>query len=181
MLYFWANLGFAGGKIRTVVIPSHFGFGGTYLQRKKQGLGCLAGPSPRAPATASRGSLSGIRRPSGRRLLAVRLEPRLDQRDLRVDRGMAQPLLPSDELHQLVGALDGGGAVLQRARRRGRPREALRRGGIFLERHEIVRLGAELEAEVEHEIVDRARGLDVAVDGFLGGPDAVLGDAAIVA
>jgi hypothetical protein len=35
-------------------------------------------------------------------------------------------------------------------------------GGVFLERDEIVRRGAELDAEIEHEIVDRARGLKVA-------------------
>ena len=64
----------------------------------------------------------------------------LDQRDLRVDRRMAQALLPGDELHQLVGALDIGRAVLQRARGRGRTHQALRRRGIFLERHEVLRL-----------------------------------------
>ncbi len=59
--------------------------------------------------------------------------------------------------------------------------QALRRRGVFLERHEIVRLGAELDAEVEHEIVDRARRLDVAVHRLLGGSHAVLGHAAVVA
>ena len=95
--------------------------------------------------------------------------------------GMAQALLPGDELHQLVGALDVDGAVLQRAGGGGRAHQALRGGGVFLERHQIVGLGAELDAQVEHEIVDRARGLDVAVHRLLGGAHAVLGDAAIVA
>src|SRR5499427_10839367 len=103
---------------------------------------------------------------SRRRLLAVGLEPRVDQRDLGVDRRMAQTLLLGDELHQLVSALDIGSAVLQGACRRSRPREALRRRGVFLERHEVLRLGAELDAQIEYEVVDRARGLDVAVNGL---------------
>src|SRR6476659_7360992 len=41
-----------------------------------------------------------------RGLLAVRLEPPVNQRDLRVDRRMDHALLLGDELHQLVGAFD---------------------------------------------------------------------------
>src|SRR5882724_4412032 len=63
--------------------------------------------APSAPARAR--PLSG-----GSRLLAVGLDPRVDQGDLGVDRRVAQALLPGDELHQLVGALDVGGAILQR-------------------------------------------------------------------
>ena len=70
---------------------------------------------------------------------------------------MAQALLPGDELHQLVGALDIGRAVLQRAGGRGRARQALRGGGVFLERHQIVRIGADLHAQIVDEIIDRAR------------------------
>ena len=80
------------------------------------------------------------------RLLAVRFEPRVDQSDLRVDGRMAHALLPGDELHQLVGALDIGRAVVERARGRSRSRQALRGGGVFLERYEIVRIGANIGA-----------------------------------
>src|SRR5882724_10453036 len=96
-------------------------------------------------------------------LLAVGFKPGIDQRYLGVDRRMAQTLLPGDQLHQLVGTLDIGGAIVERARRRGRSREALRSGGIFLERNQILRLGAELNAEIEYEVVDRARRFEVAV------------------
>ncbi len=47
-----------------------------------------------------------------RRLFAVGFEPRVDQRDDPVDHRMAQTLLLGDQLHQLVGALDIGRAVL---------------------------------------------------------------------
>jgi hypothetical protein len=57
-------------------------------------------------------------KPLRSRLLAVRLQPCIDQRHLRIDRRMAQPLLLGDELHQLVRALDVGRTVLQRARLR---------------------------------------------------------------
>jgi len=57
----------------------------------------------------------------------------------------------------------------------------LRGGGVFLERNEVLRLGAELHAQVENEIVDRARRLEVGVHGLLGGAHAVLGDTAVVA
>ena len=33
--------------------------------------------------------------------------------------------------------------------------QALRRGGIFLERHEVVRIGAELHHQIVDEIIDR--------------------------
>src|SRR5579875_2125774 len=98
------------------------------------------------------------------RFRAVRLEPRIDQRDLRVDRGVALALLARDELHQLVGALDIRRAVLQGARRRCRARETLRRRGVFLERHEIFGLRAELDAEIEDEIVYRARLIGIGID-----------------
>src|SRR5712664_3917852 len=94
---------------------------------------------------------------------------------------MAHALLGGDELHQLVGALDIGRAVLERARGRGRAREALRGGGIFLERHQIGGGCAELDAEVEDEIVDRPRFFEIAMHRLLGGPHAVLGDAAVIA
>src|SRR5438552_5749734 len=93
----------------------------------------------------------------GCRFLAVGLEPRVDQRDDPIDHRMAEPLLPGDQLHQLVGAFDVGRAVLQSPRGRGRARETLCCRSVFFERHQIVRRGAELDAEVEHEIVDRAR------------------------
>src|SRR6202035_2961740 len=74
-----------------------------------------------------------------------------------------------------------GGAGLQGARRRGRTRQALRGGGVFLEPHEVGRGGAEPDAQVEDEIVYRARLGEVRVHRFLGGAHAVLGDAAVVA
>src|SRR5262245_27931288 len=79
-------------------------------------------------------------RPSGRsRLLAIGFEARIDQRDDLIDDRMAHALLLCDQLHQLVGTFDIRRAVLQRACRRRRPRQALRRGGVFLERHEVAR------------------------------------------
>ena len=50
---------------------------------------------------------------SGGGLLPIRIEPGIDQGDGSVDRGVAQTLLLSDELHQLVGAFDIWHAVLQ--------------------------------------------------------------------
>ncbi len=67
-----------------------------------------------------------------------------------------------------------------RAAEAGRDRLS-RGGGVFLERHQVGGLGAELDAQVEHEIVDRARLFEVAVHRFLRGAHAVLGDAAVVA
>src|SRR5215831_1335883 len=91
-----------------------------------------------------------------RRLLAVDLEPSVDQRDTRVDDRMMQALLRGDKLHELIGALDVRRAVLDRARCGGRARQAHRRRRIFLKWHEIVRTRAELDAKVEHEVVDRS-------------------------
>src|SRR5712664_1872462 len=119
-------------------------------------------PSGRAPSERPR---SG-----GGCLLAVGFEPRVDQGDARIDDRMAETLLSGDELHQLVGALDVGQAVVERAGSRGRAYEALGGGGIFFEWHEIVGIGAQLDAEIDDEVVDRARRLDIAVDGFLRGP-----------
>src|SRR6185295_16845749 len=107
------------------------------------------------------------------RLLAVGLQPRVDQRNGGVDDGVAQPLLLGDELHQLVGALDVGDAVVEGARGGGRAHQALGGGGVFFERHEVARRGAELDAQVVDEIVDRARGLDVGVHRLLRGAHAV--------
>src|SRR5262249_12371569 len=88
-----------------------------------------------------------------RRLLAVRLEALIDQRHAGVDGRMAEALLLGDQLHELIGALDVGHAVVERASGGGWTRQALGRGGVLLERHEVVRLGAELHAQIEHEIV----------------------------
>src|SRR5581483_4882829 len=101
------------------------------------------------------------KRPSGRGLLAVGLEPRIDQRYLRVDRRKAQPLLLGDELHELVGALDVRRSVLQRAGGGCRARQALRGGGIFLVRYEVAWRSAELHTEIEDEVVDRLRLLGI--------------------
>jgi hypothetical protein len=53
---------------------------------------------------------------SGRRLFAVGLKARVDQRDYCIDHGMTQTLLLGDQLHQLVGAFDIRRTILQRAR-----------------------------------------------------------------
>jgi hypothetical protein len=47
-----------------------------------------------------------------RRLFAVGLEPRVDQRHDAVNHRVVEPFLPGDQLHQLVGAFDIGSAVL---------------------------------------------------------------------
>src|SRR5437762_1910817 len=86
-------------------------------------------------------------RSRGCRLLAVGLKPFVDQRHLRIDRRVTEPPLPGDELHELIGALDVGRAVLQCARGRSRTHQRLRGSGVFLERHEILRLGAEFNAK----------------------------------
>ena len=99
----------------------------------------------------------------------------------RVDHRMAQALLLGDQLHQLVGAFDIRRAVLQRARGRSRTRQALRRRRIFFERHKIARRRAKLDAEIKHEIIDRARLLDIRMHRLLRGAHAVFGDAAIIA
>src|SRR6266568_3154738 len=101
------------------------------------------------PAPALLGALLGtlLGTFSGRcGLLAVGFKAGIDQRDLGVDRRMAQTLLLGNQLHQLVGTLDIGGAIVERARSRCRSREALRSGGVFLERNQILRLGAKLDA-----------------------------------
>src|SRR5262245_8288089 len=74
-----------------------------------------------------------------RRLLAVRLQPGIDQRHRGIDGWMTEPLLLGNELHELVGAFDIGRAVVEGPCGGGRPRQALRRRGIFLEWHKIVR------------------------------------------
>src|SRR5262249_5315965 len=73
------------------------------------------------------------------RLFSIGFEPRVDQRDDSVDDRMAHALLLGDQLHEFVGAFDVGRAVLQSTRGRGRTREALRRGSVFFERHQIAR------------------------------------------
>src|SRR6516162_2447696 len=73
------------------------------------------------------------------RLFSIGFEPRVDQRNDSVDDRMAQALLLGDQLHEFVGAFDVGSAVLQSTRGRGRTREALRRGSVFFERHQIAR------------------------------------------
>ena len=94
---------------------------------------------------------------------------------------MTQALLPGNQLHELIGALDIERSVIERARRRSRTNQALRRGSVFLERHEIARRWRRASRQIVDEIVDGARGLDVAMYRFLRGAHAVLGDAAIVA
>src|ERR1700744_1420761 len=96
-------------------------------------------PRPRAAYLAS--AVAAV--PSlSRRLLPVRLEPRVNQRDLRIDRRVAFAFLAPEGLNQLIGALDIGRAVLEGTRRRGWATEALRRRRIFLERHEIGGIGS---------------------------------------
>src|SRR6266850_5312487 len=87
-------------------------------------------------------------------LPAIFFEQFVDQRHIGVDYRMAEALLPGDQLYQLVGTFDIRSAVEQRARGRRRARQALRGGGVLLERHQFVWVGAEFDAEVEHEIVD---------------------------
>jgi len=89
--------------------------------------------------------------------------------------------LGGNQLHELVSPLDIGRFVLQGARRRGRACQRLRRRSVLFERHHILRLRAELDAQIDHEIIDGARAFDVAVHGLLGGAHAILGDAAVVA
>src|SRR5258708_4789815 len=72
---------------------------------------------------------------SGGGLLPIRIEPGIDQGDGGVDRRVAQALLLSDELHQLVGAFDIWRAVLQGTGGRGGARQIFRRGSVFLEWH----------------------------------------------
>ena len=104
-----------------------------------------------------------------------------DERDNAVDHRVAEALLFCDQLHEFVGTLDIRNAVIERTRRGSRPRQAFRRRRVFLERHEILWVGAELHAKIVHEIIDRARFLDVGMHRFLRRAHAVLGDAAIVA
>src|SRR5262249_16074595 len=82
------------------------------------------------------------------RLVEVGLKSLVDECHDCVDDRMDQSLLPGDELHELVGTLDIGRAVLQSARGRRRAHERLRRGGVLLERHEILRLAAKLDAQI---------------------------------
>src|SRR5262249_3292713 len=58
MLYFWANLGFAAGKIPTVVISLHFGFGGFCFwgEKKQNRRAAGGGPWGRLPPSGA-GSL----------------------------------------------------------------------------------------------------------------------------
>src|SRR5580704_6569151 len=116
-----------------------------------------------------------------RRLLTVGFKPRIDQRDLSIDCRIMQTSLRGNELHEFIGALDIGRAVLQRAGGGRRASQRLRRRGIFLERHHIVGLSPKLDAEVNDKIVNRARRLDVAPYRLLRGAHAVLGHAAIIA
>src|SRR5262245_35448570 len=53
------------------------------------------------------------------RLFPVRRQPLIDQRHGGINNGVAQALLAGNELHELIGALDVGGTVVERARRRG--------------------------------------------------------------
>src|SRR5258708_38716913 len=72
---------------------------------------------------------------SGGGLLPIRIEPGIDQGDGGVDRGVAQALLLSDELHQLVGAFDIWHAVLQGTGGRGGGGTTFVRGRVVLARH----------------------------------------------
>src|SRR5262249_26286305 len=78
-------------------------------------------------------------------------------------------------------ALDIRHPVVERTRGGGRTRQALRSGRVFLERHEVVPVGAELDAEVDHEVVDGARRLKVAMYRILYVDRAISGDGAILA
>ena len=48
-------------------------------------------------------------------LLAIRFQPLIDQRHLGIDRGQAKALLPGDKLNELVGPLNKGGTIVERA------------------------------------------------------------------
>src|SRR5262249_10401429 len=110
------------GKYSTVAIPSHSlrakcaRLSGTSRGSRLSEAEREVWPAlPMSPATMDP---VGQRIWLGCRLLAIRLEPGVDQRHGRVDDRVAQPHLGRNELHQLVGALDIGHAVVERARGR---------------------------------------------------------------
>src|SRR5215472_7386495 len=118
-------------------------------------------------------------RKSGGGRFPIDREPGVDRRDCLVDDGVVHAVLRGDRLHQAVGALYIGGAVEQCPRRRGRTHQIVGRGGVFFERHQIVRRRAEFLAHANDPIVDRARGGEVAVDGILDVDRALGGHAAV--
>src|SRR6478735_3238521 len=67
----------------------------------------------------------------------------IDDLDRAVDLVVGHAELMRDQLHQEVDALDEGRSAGHRARRRRGLEKALRRLGVFLERHLILRIGAE--------------------------------------
>ena len=72
-------------------------------------------------------------------------------------------------------------AVIESTRRGSRPRQASAPPPHIFQRNEIAWRGAQLNAQIVDEVVDRTRRLDVAVHGFLGGTHPILSHAAIVA
>ena len=92
-------------------------------------------------------------------------EPCVDQRHRLIDHGVAHAELRSDQLHEAVGALDVGGAVVEGAGRRGRPHQVVCGGGVFLERHQVIGLRTQPLADPAYPIVDRSRGRGVAMYG----------------
>src|SRR6516162_6457284 len=159
----------------------------------------IAGSGRLAAKTAPAEPLSKVRRPtltaiyllpvrlpfcprkSGGGRFAVDREPGVNRRDGLVDDRVAHAVLRRDRLHQAVGALDVGGTVEQRPRRRRRANQVVCRSSVFFERHQIVRRRPELLAHAHDPIVDRARGGEIAVNGVLDVDGALRGHASVVA
>ena len=107
-------------------------------------------------------------------------ETQVDQGDDPIDHRVAGPFCLAISCTSLSARSILGAPFCKRARGRGRACETLRRGSVLFERHQIARRSAKLHAEIEDEIVDRARLLEIGMHGFLRRAHAVFGDATIV-
>jgi TolB-like protein/class 3 adenylate cyclase len=118
----------------------------TGLRKAGVARGMTANRRPAAIVRARCGKIgvgAGVSWPAGARDwsgggFAVDRQPFVDRGDGGIDDRVMHAELRADHLHQPVGALDIGGAVEERPRRRGRPDQIVGGGGVFLERHQII-------------------------------------------
>src|SRR5438045_2367256 len=92
------------------------------------------GPAGRPPVPASVASASGF---------SIGGQPGVDDSDRLIHDRVAHAVLRPNQLHEPVRPLDVGGTVVEGPGRRGGPHQVVCGGGIFLERHQVVRRCAE--------------------------------------
>src|SRR5215831_19292585 len=106
-----------------------------FLSIKRSIFGAAAMFLPEGREGAARAVGTG--RPSAGKSdsLSIGGEPGIDRRDRLIDDGVTHAVLRGDRLHQPVGPLDIGRAVVERPGGRGRSHQVERRGGVFIERY----------------------------------------------